>query len=268
VAGDLDTSTALSSAPRRFALDGLLANRRWVHRTRPFPHVYARDVFNADFYRSLHEEFERIERDEPETFLRNMGDYDASGATLDQFRHGPLGVFVSRDWHDMIAAVAGVQATGDINATLHHHDPGSAGGWPHNDLNPSTFAGPPPGPDEVRLGGDGGVGVVSGDRPEGTPAREVIRAVSLLFYLGNPEWESGDGGETGLFNDIATAAAGPARAVPPINNSLVMFECTPRSWHAFVSNRVKPRNSVVMWLHRAKDEVVERWGDERIAYWK
>jgi 2-oxoglutarate-Fe(II)-dependent oxygenase superfamily protein len=266
VAGDLDTPTA--APPDRFPMDQLLANRRWVRRVRPFPHVYARDVFRADFYRSLHEEFERIERDDPKTFERNMGGYDATGAPLIRFRHGPLGVFVSREWHDVIAAVAGVSATGDINAALHHHDPGSAGGWPHNDLNPSTFVGPPPGPDEVRLGGEGGVGVVSGDRPAGATVREVIRGVSLLFYLGNPDWSPGDGGETGLFTDYATWARGPARAVPPINNSMVMFECTPRTWHAFMSNRVKPRNSVVMWLHRAKDEVVERWGDENIAYWK
>ena len=28
-----------------------------------------------------------------------------------------------------------------------------------------------------------------------------------------------------------------------MNNSLVLFECTPFSWHTFVSNRTKPRNS-------------------------
>lgn len=248
-------------------MDELLANRRWIRRNTPFPHYYATDVFRADFYRSLHGEFERIERDHPEVFERNMTGYDASGVTLDQFRDGPLGVFVSREWHDLIANVAGVAATGDVNASLHHHEPGSTGGWPHNDLNPSSFANPPAGPGETRLPGDGGVNAVAGTAPPGTSIRDVIRAVSVLFYLGNPEWEPGDGGETGLFTDFATAADGPAQAVPPINNSMVLFECTPRSWHAFVSNRAKPRNSVVMWLHRTKDEAVARWGDENIAYW-
>ena len=91
--------------------------------------------------------------------------------------------------------------------------------------------------------------------------------MSLLFYLANPDWQPGDGGETGLFADIATAHRGATTAVPPINNSLVFFECTPRTWHAFISNRGKPRNSVVMWLHRRKNEVLERWGDESIEYW-
>lgn len=91
--------------------------------------------------------------------------------------------------------------------------------------------------------------------------------MSLLLYLGNPSWQPGDGRETGLFRDVATFAHGPAAAVPPINNSMMFFECTPWSWHAFVTSRVKPRTSVVMWLHRTKDEVRARWGDRSIEYW-
>jgi hypothetical protein len=249
-------------------LEELLANRRWVRRTRPLPHVYARNVFTDDFYRSLHEQFERIEREQPEVFQRDMKGYDAAGTAVQRFADGPLGIFVSREWHDLIARVAGVPGvTGDVNAALHHHEPGSASGWPHNDLNPVWFAGPPPGPDEVRLEGIDGVDLLKGTAPDGVVARESIRAVSLLFYLGNPDWRPGDGGETGLFSEVATAAYGPALAVPPINNSMVFFECTPRSWHTFISNRTKPRNSVVMWLHRSKDEAVRRWGDENIEYW-
>jgi hypothetical protein len=274
VASDLQTPTEPSRAeappaepaPREWNLDELLASRRWIQRNRPFPHVYARDVFTAEFYQSLHEEFERIERHHPEVFQRTMKGYDASGASISRFREGPLGVFVSREWNDLIARVAGVRTTGDVNAALHHHDPGSASGWPHNDLNPSWFAGPPPQPDEVRLENSDGVGVITGEHSPGLELREVIRGVSLLFYLGNPEWEPGDGGETGLFTDVATAGRGPAVAVPPINNSMVFFECTPRTWHTFIGNR-KPRNAVVMWLHRPKDEAVQRWGDENIEYW-
>ena len=262
------TDPAAARATRRqWPVDGLLANRRWVRRLHPFPHVYARDVFAAEFYDRLDAEFHRIEREQPEAFARNMAGYDAAGASISRFRDGPLGVFVSREWHDLIARVAGVEATGDVNASLHHHEPGSASGWPHNDLNPGWFAGDPPGLDEIRLEHTDGVALHTGERPAGVPARESIRAVSLLFDLGNPHWQPGDGGETGLFADTATAHLGPGAAVPPINNSLVFFECTPRSWHAFLSNRSKSRNCVVMWLHRTKDEVLRRWGNESIEYW-
>ena len=52
-----------------------------------------------------------------------------------------------------------------------------------------------------------------------------------------------------------------------MNNSLVLFECTPFSWHGYLGNRAKPRNSVVMWLHRPKADVVARWGEPSIVRW-
>jgi hypothetical protein len=246
-------------------LADLIANRRWVRRDLPFPHIVASNVFVPAFAAALDAEFARIEREHPEAFVRNMTGYDASGAEIGRYRDGPLGVFVSREWHDLIARVAGVTATGDVSASVHHHDPGSAGGWPHNDLNPGWFPDPPPGPGEVRLAGASEVDYHTGARPPGVGARETVRAVSILFYLGNPSWEPGDGGETGLYARPERGALGAA--VPPINNSLVLFECTPHSWHGYLSNRGKPRNSVVMWLHRAKADVVARWGEASIVTW-
>ncbi|MDQ2795903.1 MAG: 2OG-Fe(II) oxygenase [Actinomycetota bacterium] len=242
----------------------VLANRRWVRRQLPFPHTVASNVFTAECYAELDTEFRRIETEHPEVFQRTMANYDAAGAELDHYRDGPLGLFLSREWHDLLASVGGARATGDVTASMHHHEPGSATGWPHHDYNPGWFADPPAGPNEVRLLADGQVGYHQGTRPSGVSARETIRAVSLLFYLANPEWEPGDGGETALFPNSVSA---PAALVPPVNNSLVLFECTPFSWHTFISNRTKPRNSIVMWIHRSKDDAMARWGDLDLGRW-
>ena len=92
--------------------------------------------------------------------------------------------------------------------------------------------------------------------------------MSLLFYLANGPWHPGDGGETALYASSSDAAlTGPAATVAPVDNSLVLFECTPYSWHTFLSNRVRPRESLVMWLHRSKQDTVDRWGEASIAYW-
>ncbi|WP_433757792.1 2OG-Fe(II) oxygenase family protein [Nocardia sp. CA-135398] len=91
-----------------------------------------------------------------------------------------------------------------------------------------------------------------------------MRAVAVLFYFGNPDWRPGDGGETGLFAHIGANPV-PALTVPPLNNSLLLFECTPRSWHSFVGDNVAARNSVMMWLHRPKEDVLRRWGGDSIA---
>lgn len=102
---------------------------------------------------------------------------------------------------------------------------------------------------------------------DGSAARETMRAVSVLFYLANPAWSVGDGGETGLYPSHEAAARQGGVLVPPVNNSLVMFECTPHSWHAFAGASRQVRNCLVMWLHRPKREVVELWGESSVVYW-
>ena len=48
-----------------------------------------------------------------------------------------------------------------------------------------------------------------------------------LYYLANPRWEPGDGGSTGLFTSADDSIEAPSAEMPPINNSLLLFECTP-----------------------------------------
>jgi hypothetical protein len=248
------------------AMDGLLAHRRWVRRSLPFPHVVATNVFTDDTYAELTADFGRIMGAGAIAHATTPG-YEAKSARLAEHVDGPLGVFLSRAWHDLVAGVVGVRtATGDVSGALHHHAPGGAAGWPHNDLNPGWFAGPPPAPDEIRVENVDGVDYHRGSADDAS-ARETMRAVSVLFYLANPEWSAGDGGETGLFASAEAGSRGDGAFVPPVNNSLVLFECTPYSWHAYAGASRHIRNCLVMWLHRPKPEVVERWGEAAIAYW-
>jgi 2OG-Fe(II) oxygenase superfamily len=87
---------------------------------------------------------------------------------------------------------------------------------------------------------------------------------SDALYLCNPDWIEGDGGETGLYGSREDPVDRPIAVVPPINNSLLMFECTPYSYHSFLSNGRSPRNSVIVWLHREKVEVLSRWEKPRL----
>jgi hypothetical protein len=247
-------------------LDSLLAHRRWVRRALPFPHVVATDVFTEAFYAELAADFAGI-MDAGAVVHATTPGYEARSARLAAHSDGPLGIFLSRGWHDLVSGVAGVSsATGDVSGALHHHGPGGSAGWPHNDLNPGWFAGPAPGPDEIRVEGLDGVDYHRGPG-NGSPARETIRAVSVLYYLANPEWAEGDGGETGLFASDAAGAQGEGSYVPPLNNSLVLFECTPFSWHAYAGASRHERNCVVMWAHRSRSEVVERWGESSVVHW-
>jgi len=246
-----------------------LENRSWSYRVDPFPHVVADRVFLPRAYDELAEAFERRLRGSPgpEQFSRNMPGYDASGLTLTPRTTGALAFFISRGWHDLIAAIFQVEVTGHLSGGLHHHDRGSADGTIHNDLNPGWFA-------EYQT--DDGI-IVSDPSlcdyrtghtfAPGITACETVRAVAVLFYLDNPEWECGSGGVTGLYASGSDCLHSPAAIVPPHNNSLLAFECTPHSHHAFLSNRRQPRNSIIVWLHRAKSTVIAQWGHQSIIHW-
>lgn len=242
-------------------LRALIANRRWRRVTYPFPHVIAEEVFVPDFYARLEAQIVGLLGQ----FTRNMPDYDASGYIVTSADAGPLSVFHSRPWHDFIADVMGVQATGDVNIALHHHEVGSSHGTPHNDLNPGWFTeeGRPDGismADPARCGywhGDGAVG----------PAYQRVRAVAVLVFVGNERWLPGDGGETGLYEFPDQPVDQPSLAVPPRNNALLAFECTPTSFHSFITNRRTCRTSLIQWLHRTREETIERWGEGSIVVW-
>ncbi|WP_216896514.1 2OG-Fe(II) oxygenase family protein [Nocardia alni] len=257
---------AQAPLPRWFT--DLLAHRRWVHRTHPFPHVYVREVFDRRFYERLAAEFEKVSDPASGLFGPVAQGYSATGANLTAIRDSPLEIFLSRAWHDLIAGVVGARGavTGDVEGSLHHHEPNSPRGWPHNDLAPAWFPDRVPGPGEVGLPAKD-IDLKSGARPDGVEARELVRAVAVLFYLGNGDWQPGHGGETSLFTAPDSAAPESMVKVPPLNNSMIVFECAPRTWHTFAGGNTAARNSVVMWLHQPREQAVRRWGGTGIVDW-
>jgi len=252
-------------------LECVVENRRWIHRKTPFPHVIASQVFKGWFYEDLEAAFSGIMANgfgnSPDQFSRRMANYDAYSINFRPDVSEPLNVFISPAWHKLLTTVAGVETTCHINATIHHHQVGSASGRVHTDLNPAWFL-------DRDMSGHVQVaqhelcsykhGFVSDGASR---SRETIRAIAMLFYLCNPDWTEGDGGETGLYGSRQDPVEKPVAVVPPINNSLLLFECTPYSFHSFLGNRRSPRNSVIMWLHREKAEVLSRWGESSIEGW-
>src|SRR5262249_18313473 len=154
------------------------------------------------------------------------------------------------------ASLFNVTGCGFINGGLHHHAVGSANGKVHSDLSYGWFV------DYTSANGirvsrhdlcryTDGIALTSGVKPF-----ELVRAVSMLFYLANPPWQPGDGGETGLYSSPTDDVNAPTATVPPINNSMLIFECTPYSLHSFLSNKRSVRNCVIMWIHRPIAEAI------------
>ena len=248
------------------SLEGVLANRRWWRRRYPFHHVVAYNVFTDEVYAQMVAEFQKL-LEQPESFQRNMPGYDATAMEFSRDVTGSLSVFVSRAWHDMIAAVMDVRCTLDIVGSLHHHAIGSGSGRPHNDLNPGWFA-DSPNADGVNVADGRLVEYRSGRivKP-GITTRQVVRAIAVMYYMNNPPWFPGDGGETCFYRHACDPVDHPVAAIPPISNSLVCFECTPYSYHSFITNRRTPRDSVTLWLHRTRTDVAARWGEDKLVHW-
>jgi hypothetical protein len=254
-------------------LRAILANRQWIRRTHPFPHVIATNVFAKSFYRELEAEFQSFLR---RTFgpstdrtppMYRMAGYGAFATNFRADCKWPFRMFLSREWHDLVAAVAGVDATGEVDCSLHHHKVGSRNGQVHNDLNPGWFLNEP---DEsgMTVTNNARCTYCHGDTfYPGDVAIERVRGVALLLYLNNAPWRAGDGGETGLYYSEYDPVERPVVRVAPMNNTMLIFECTPFSYHSFLKNDVHPRNSLIMWLHRSKSEVAARWGEDKIVGW-
>jgi 2OG-Fe(II) oxygenase superfamily len=250
------------------SLGEVLANRRWRRCELPFPHVVAEDVFDRGFYLDLLTTFERLLAGAGDDgFRRDMPGFDAAGHNFRPPVPPPFDVFFSRPWHDVLTGLFGVEGTGQMSGGLHHHQPGSRSGDVHNDLNPGWFV-EEAGPGEVVVADREVCDYSTGrTRRPGPAAVEAVRGVAMIFYLANPAWAPGDGGETGLYRHAGDDVHRPAATVPPRDNSLVAFECTPFSFHAFLENRRRPRSSLVAWAHRRRSDVVERWGEGVIVPW-
>jgi 2OG-Fe(II) oxygenase superfamily len=259
----------------KLTLREILANKSWSRSDDPFPHFTAQNVFVKSIYLKLETAFQHIlaqglggkYESGVARLSRNISGYDAYGLSFEPNFTGPLRIFLSRAWHDTLATLVGVRATRDLSGGLHHHRVGSRSGDVHNDFNPAYFA-------DTHL--PNGINIADSrlcDYKHGTHCRSglrprlCVRAVAMLFYLNNPTWSPGNGGETGLYRSSTDAVEQPTAVIPPINNSILIFECTPYSYHTFLRNHCHPRNSVILWLHSLAADAVSRWGKGKIVYW-
>jgi hypothetical protein len=233
----------------------ILANRRWWRCQQPFPHYVAPRVFTQETYRALVTAFRATTASQ----RGYLAKHDIHGTTFGPALTGPLRLFASRPWHDMLAGLFGVAATGHVSGGTHYHERRSSNGFPHNDLNPGWFI-DYSSPDGIILPQHDLCQYTTGATTSSETPRRVIRAVAAIYYLGNPAWKPGDGGETGLYASASDPIDSPVARIAPRNNTLLAFECTPYSFHGFISNGAHPRTSIVMWLHRESSDVEARWG--------
>jgi hypothetical protein len=236
---------------------GVLQNEYWPVYHTPFPHILKLRVFTESFYNCLDNAVRELvsrclsERPDRNRLSRSIPGYDAYCAAVPP--RSCFQIFFSNLWRELLSRPFGAPVTQQVSCYIHHHPAGSANGSVHNDLNPGPEA-PNSGRGESQL-------------LRAPLESQTVRTIAMIYYVGNEPWAPGYGGATGLYFGQNDAVDDPAKVVPPINNCLLVFECTPKSFHSFISNKVQPRNCIVLWLHRPRADAVLRWGEKAIVKW-
>lgn len=211
----------------------------------PFPHIVVDNFFKPEVYEALCQQFNEVKaqglsnekRVELTKFHSFDMDYDGyvhvPAPTLDATNSRRL--FYSLEWNTFVSKVFHQFTTFETSFAFHHHPSGDKTGFVHHDFVDVHFFPTPILPN----------GVIAGERPKDAQTVARRRAISLLIYINNEEWQEGDGGETGIY---AADKVTLLKTVPPVNNRLFAFQTSPISMHAFQTNK-KERNCLIQWFH-------------------
>ncbi|MFI0898479.1 2OG-Fe(II) oxygenase [Streptomyces sp. NPDC020983] len=238
----------------------------WAYRS-PFRHWRASDVLDEASYQAVSSSFRSFldgSADQPKGrrgLRAGTANYDAQMLTIDDSVARLFEPFFSDHWIQSLHEFVAVPQTRRIDAALHSSPEGSRTGWIHTDFCSGWF--------DESSAGDGrffadrsGCDYFTG-RPKKTTAspKEYVRAATMIYYLCNDGWSESDGGETGLYGAEKQRDRTTTALVPPLNNTLLLFECSPHSYHRFIANPGRRRNSIILWLHTTVEDSESRWLD-------
>jgi hypothetical protein len=241
----------------------------WEENSYPFRHWRCSSLLNEDAYSRVCNEFLKIlaatdqEASGKLRFAKNIPKYDAYALAASAELARRFRPFFGDEFSRQIATFLGIPYCARVDGALHSNPPGARTGWIHTDLCSGWFdESNLPCSDDMLYPDRGRCEYFTGRaKSPGAQPVEYVRIASLLYFLGNDGWREGDGGETGLYAGEHDGPFCRKRLVPPLNNTAVLFLCSPHSYHRFVSNIRNTRNSIVMWLHLDAKSARATWGD-------
>jgi len=240
----------------------------WWEVRDPFRHFEAADVLDEEAYRSVATSFQKI-LDATDSggpaehrLAQSTSNYDARMLSLQGDLVHSFAPFLTEEWLRSLAALYELPFLARVDAALHSSPRNSRTGWVHTDFcsawfdeGRKIFPGELLFPDRSRCNYFEGTAKTADAKPV-----EYIRALTMIFYLCNNEWKAGDGGETGLYSTAKPTPESMKTLLPPINNRLLLFECSPHSYHRFIANPGRVRNSLILWLHSTVESTESQWG--------
>jgi 2OG-Fe(II) oxygenase superfamily len=240
---------------------------QWTAYRCPFFHVRATNVFAPHTYNRLSAEFAGVlgrstdgTTSSPK-MVKSQPAYDALILAMNAQLSGCFAPLFGREWICRLGQLLKLPVTSLIDGALHHVPQGSRSGWLHTDLCSAWFDALAAVEGDVTFADGSRCDYFTGARRTTTAEpKEFVRAATMIYYLNNDDWRQGDGGETGLYS-TSRSDLGPTKFIAPQNNSLILFECSPHSFHRLLGNPGCSRNSIVLWLHATLEFAEARWGD-------
>lgn len=212
----------------------------------PFNHIIIKNLLKDDIYNSLCENFESYIIKTKK--FGKIGDtnlfYDAKIYEMkeEDCKNG-YEFFVSLFWQSCISFLFQKQFNQHIAYTLHEHEPNTKDGYPHLDLSICSVI--EDHNKQIKLTGDC---LYADDSKLRQPyTKKIVRSVAGLYYFNNKTNGNDDlGGGTAIYNDYNTQNIN--KIIPPINNSMFLFEIGSKSFHGFKKSKFK-RSAIVQWFH-------------------
>jgi hypothetical protein len=184
--------------------------------------------------------------------------YDALNFTprVEHVRQTALAAIASVELREFVSSAFSIRLDENLMIGLHRHQPGSRAGWPHTDFAIVSFPDEPPNIAGLRyFHEDNGCNYADDSRDRQPSAIKTARSIACLYFTANPDWQPGMEGETGIYADLGNRLVD---RIPPRNNSLLIFEISPISYHAFLGSSKVQRNSYIWWYHSNPGYLLER----------
>jgi hypothetical protein len=231
----------------------------------PYNHVIIKNLLKQDIYDKLCARFYEYISRAP----KPHGQIGSTNLTYNAFIYGlnekdcvdGYEFFISNEWKEFVSKIFGIELNQHIAYSLHYHKAPSNNGYVHADLSLCSVINDPN--RKIKVTGDCNYADDSQDlQPH---VQKTMRTIAALYYFNNDvdNWKESDGGGTGIYENYELTSL--IKQVPPINNSLFMFEIGAKSFHAFIGANFD-RSAMVQWFHSPPKKFMKKNLRDMIDY--
>lgn len=226
--------------------------------TTPYKHIVIKNFLKEEVYNKMCNKVEELIAPTAAAQKYATGEvYNARIASL-SFKEMNDGYdfFGSPEWKKCVSNLFNIAFDKLVNISLHYHKAPSKPGWVHADFSICSYNDDPE--KDIIIGSNGAI--YSDDTANRQPAStKALRRVACLYYFNNKtDISPFDGGGTAIYDATGGRVV---KTIPPVNNSIFLFEISPTSYHTYTGAKFD-RTALVHWFHSSISQYLHEKRDE------